>query len=275
MRSRVASLGEGRNELPTARDSASPPPDLSVVMPAHNGAESLTGLIAEVDAALRPTGLRFELVVVDDGSDDGTADVLAGEMAAHEWLIAVRLCATRGGSGNGQSTALYAGLQRARGELVALLDADGQNDPADLPAMIEWLKASGADLIQGDRSSSRRDSLVRRASSRVGQAFRRVLLGDSIRDTGCSLRVFKREVGLALPLRYEGMHRFIPIHARWLGYVVVEFPVTHRPRAFGSSKYGILNRALPALRDLLAARWMRSRLRDLQQEPIEPSDRLP
>ena len=142
-----------------------------------------------------------------------------------------------------------------------LLDADGQNDPADIPPMLERLAESGADMVQGDRSAARRDSLVRRVSSWVGRVFRRGLLGDTIRDTGCSLRVMRREVALALPLEFRGMHRFIPLMARHVGYRVVEMPVHHRPRAAGQTKYGIRNRAIPGLIDCFAVRWMRKRRR--------------
>ena len=163
----------------------------------------------------------------------------------------------------GQSAAFHAGFRAARGRLIATLDADLQNDPRDLPAMLDLMRSSGADMVQGDRSHARRDNLVRRMGSVVGRIFRRVLLGDSIRDTGCSLRVMRREIALALPLEFRGMHRFIPVTARHLGFTVVEMPVTHRPRTAGVTKYGlgITKRAIPGLIDLLAVRYMRSRRR--------------
>lgn len=116
-------------------------------------------------------------------------------------------------------------------------------------------------MVQGDRSHARADTKVRVFSSWVGRTFRRLGLGDTIRDTGCSLRVFRRPLGLDLPLQYRGMHRFIPVYARMLGYQVIEMPVHHRHRTAGEAKYGMWNRALPGLIDLLAVRWMRSRLR--------------
>jgi dolichol-phosphate mannosyltransferase len=118
-------------------------------------------------------------------------------------------------------------------------------------------------MVQGDRSHARQDNIVRKAGSWVGRKFRLWLLGDTIRDTGCSLRVMKREVALGVPLQFKGMHRFIPVTARHLGYTVVEMPVKHRPRTAGTTKYGfgIVQRALPGLRDLFAVAWMRDRRR--------------
>src|SRR5690606_35686533 len=137
---------------------------------------------------------------------------------------------------------------------VATLDADLQNDPADLNAMLELMRRENADMVQGDRSHARRDNAVRRVGSIVGRKFRLWLLGDTIRDTGCSLRVMKREIALALPLEFKGIHRFIPVTARHLGYKVVEMRVNHRPRVAGETKYGmgIVKRALPGLQDLFA-----------------------
>ncbi|MEZ6317977.1 MAG: glycosyltransferase family 2 protein [Phycisphaerales bacterium] len=169
------------------------------------------------------------------------------------------------GKGNGQSAAFHAGFRASRGRLIAVLDADLQNDPADLPAMIDLMEPRSADFVQGDRSAARRqgDAWIRQVGSIVGRKFRLWLLGDTITDTGCSLRVMKREIALAIPLEFKGVHRFIPVTARHLGYKVVEMPVRHRPRHAGETKYGmgITKRALPGLLDLLAVRWMRSRRR--------------
>ncbi len=244
------------------------PPDLSVVAPAHNEQEIVAGVVAEIAAALESARLSYEIIIVDDGSTDRTLEVLTGLLDRYERLRVIRMQQTPSGRPGGQSAAFHAGFRAARGELVALLDADGQNDPADIPALLQTLQATGADMVQGDRSSERRDSLVRRISSLVGRLFRRWLLADTIRDTGCSLRVMRREVGLALPLEYRGMHRFIPLTARSLGYRVVEQPVRHRPRTAGRTKYSILNRALPGLIDCFAVRWMRQRRRPVSFDEI-------
>ncbi len=248
------------------------PPDLalSVVAPAHNEEENVRALVDQVGAAAaqtvealgEPEG-SFEFVLVDDGSTDRTR-AIALEMAAQRpWLRVVAMTDTPPGRGNGQSAAFHAGFRAARGGLIAVLDADLQNDPADLPAMARLLREKRADMVQGDRSANRRDNLVRRAGSVVGRTFRRWILADTIRDTGCSLRLMRREIALAIPLQFKGMHRFIPVTARHLGYTVLEMPVTHRPRVAGETKYGmgITQRALPGLIDCFAVRWMRARRR--------------
>lgn len=252
------------------------PPDshaieLSVVAPAHNEEENVAALVEQVGAAMVGTGIAFEFILVDDGSTDATRARVEALMPDRPWLRCVTMTATPAGSGGGQSAAFWAGFRAARGRLVASLDADLQNDPADLPAMLELMEETGADMVQGDRSRARADNIVRRVGSRVGRVFRRLLLGDSIRDTGCSLRVMKRAIAVKLPLEFKGMHRFIPVTARNLGYAVVEMPVNHRPRVAGQTKYGlgITKRALPGLIDCFAVRWMRARRKPVDHEIID------
>lgn len=256
-----------------------PPPDgtaraveLSIVAPAHNEEENIRPLVAEVEAAARPLGVEFEFIVVDDGSTDATRERVRELMRERPWLRCVAMSRTPPGRGNGQSAAFHAGFRAARGRLVAVLDADLQNDPADLGAMLELMNRTSADMVQGDRSAARRDNLVRRVGSRVGRLFRRMLLGDTIRDTGCSLRLMKREVALGLPLEFAGMHRFIPATARHLGFKVVEMPVRHRARMAGTTKYGlgIAKRAIPGLVDLFAVRYMRKRRRPVESLEVRP-----
>lgn len=235
--------------------------ELSVVAPAHNEEANLRLLVGEIVAAIAPLGIPFEIVIVDDGSTDRTAIELLTLASEEPRLRVIRMLRTPPGRGNGQSAAFHAAFRASRGRLIAVLDADRQNDPADLPAMLRLLGTEQADMVQGDRSANRRDSFVRRVSSAVGRWARRLLLADSIRDTGCSLRVMRREVALAIPLEFRGMHRFIPICARQLGYRVIEAPVCHRPRVAGEAKYGVWNRALPGLIDCFAVRWMNSRRR--------------
>jgi glycosyltransferase involved in cell wall biosynthesis len=245
------------------------PVALSVVAAAHNEQENVGPLVAEIDAVLGSAGLDYETIVVDDGSTDRTLAALTALLRDHPRLRVVRLRHTPPGRGNGQSAAFHAGIRAARGTLIALIDADCQNDPADVPSMIRLLEETAADMVQGDRSGSRRDGLVRRVTSRVGRLARRWLLGDTIRDTGCSLRVMRRDVALKLPLQWRGMHRFIPFTARQLGCRVVEMPVRHRPRTAGRAKYGIGNRAIPGLIDCLAVRWMGRRRRDASFDEID------
>lgn len=247
------------------------PPDISVVAPAHNERENIAELVRQVEAALEAGANRYEIVIVDDGSTDGTREAVERLMRDRPALRCIAMKRTPPGKGNGQSAAFHAGIRAARAPLIATLDADLQNDPADLPAMLDLMRSSGADVVQGDRSRARRDSAVRRWGSVVGRLFRRWLLGDSIRDTGCSLRIMRREVALALPLEFRGAHRFIPVTARHLGYTVVETPVNHRARAAGETKYGmgIAQRAIPGLIDCFAIRWMRSRRRPVECVEVE------
>ena len=252
----------------------SEPVELSVVAPARDEASNLPLLVEEVGKALAPTGLAFELLVVDDGSSDATPAVLAGCREGRPWLRGVGLAGSSPARAAGQSAAFHAGFRAARGAWIACLDADLQNDPADLPALLDRLQDSGADLVQGDRSHGRQDALLRRAGSAVGRLYRRAVLGDRVRDTGCSLRVMRRELALALPLEFAGMHRFVPALARQLGYRVVEMPVRHRARRAGRTKYGLgLARALPGLVDGLAVRWMARRRRDVAWNEPGAADR--
>jgi glycosyltransferase involved in cell wall biosynthesis len=244
--------------------------DLSVVAPAHNEEENVARLVDEVARAASGLGLTWEFVLVDDGSTDGTRRIVQSLMPTRPWLRCIAMSRTPPGRGNGQSAAFHAGFRAARGRLIAVLDADLQNDPAEIGPMVDLMRRENADLVQGDRSHARRDNAVRRVGSVVGRKFRLWLLGDTIRDTGCSLRVMRREIAVALPLEFAGMHRFIPVTARHLGYKVVEMPVKHRAREAGTTKYGlgITKRALPGLRDLLAVRWMRQRRRPVEAAEV-------
>jgi dolichol-phosphate mannosyltransferase len=244
------------------------PLDLSIVAPARNEQENIPELVYQVGHALARTGLAFELIIVDDHSTDATRAAIAALIADTPWLRCIAMgppaaAPARITRSGGQSAAFHAGFRACRGRLIATLDADLQNDPADLLAMLKALDSTSADMVQGDRSHARKDSPIRRFGSLVGRKFRGWLLGDTIRDTGCSLRLMKREVALALPLEFAGMHRFIPATARHLGYTVVEMHVNHRPRAAGTTKYGmgIAQRAIPGLIDCFAVRYMRKRRR--------------
>ncbi|KAA0215919.1 MAG: glycosyltransferase [Leptolyngbya sp. PLA3] len=250
--------------------------DLSVVAPAHNEEGNVAELARQIEGALRPLGINFEFVLVDDGSTDRTGAIAMELARERPWMRVVRMLETPAGRGNGQSAAFCAGFRASRGRLIAVLDADLQNDPGDIPAMLALMDRQGADLVQGDRSHARADNWARRQTSKVGRLFRRLLLGDTIRDTGCSLRVMKREVALRLPLEFKGMHRFIPATARHMNYKVVEMPVHHRVRTSGKTKYGsmgITARAIPGLIDCLAVRYMRSRRRPVRcEEPPSLTD---
>ena len=220
-------------------------PALSVVVPLYNEEANVLILQEELRAAL--TGLDYEIIFVDDGSVDRTAERI--EAAGNIRLI-------RFEKNSGQSAAIYAGLTTARGETLVIIDGDLQNDPADIPKLLAEI-ARGADLVCGYRVK-RRDTLVKRATSRIANAVRSRYTKDGVRDTGCTLKAMRREcVSTLLP--FKGMHRFIPALVKAAGYRLVEVPVNHRPRRFGQSKYGLGNRALRATIDMFGVRWLLSR----------------
>lgn len=246
---------------------------LSIVVPALNEADNVAQLLAQIDQHVVKVVPQTELIVVDDGSTDQTLAHLQALAASHPWLrVLHRPCPM------GQSAAMGAGIAAARGRFIATLDADLQNDPADLPNMLHLLEKHQADLVQGDRSRDRRDTLVRRVGSVVGRLARRWLLGDPVRDTGCSARVMRCKYARRIPLQFRGMHRFIPAWVAIMGGVVIETPVSHRARLAGTTKYGmgVLTRGPAGLRDLFAVRWMRSRWRDIDLTPTTaPGDMDP
>jgi glycosyltransferase involved in cell wall biosynthesis len=204
----------------------------------------------EIGASLTGAPWRYEVLMVDDGSSDGTEEVLRRLAAAHPELRVVRFARNAG-----QTAAMDAGFRRARGRVVVTLDADLQNDPADIPRLVRELE--GWDAVVGVRAV-RRDSLVRRVSSRIANFVRNRLSDETITDTGCSLKAYRKEALDRLKL-YRGMHRFLPTLLKMEGYRVRELPVGHRARAHGDSKYGIGNRLVPSFVDLLAVRWMKKR----------------
>ena len=224
-------------------------PELSIVAPAYEEQDNLRPLHARVVEAL-PRELDWELLIVDDGSRDQSARVLR-ELCAEDARVRALLLERN----LGQSGATLLGLRAARAPLLATMDADLQNDPADLPLLLEALGEH--DAAVGYRRV-RKDSWTRRASSRVANAVRNWLSGDRVRDTGCALKLFRAEAVRALPW-FDGAHRFLPTLLRYHGFAVVEVGVGHHPRRAGRSKYGIWNRAWRTARDLLAVRWLRTR----------------
>ncbi len=228
----------------------SPPPLLSLIVPVYNEQDNLPVLAEEIARALAPTGVAYEVLFVDDGSTDGSPAVLAHLAAADERLRVLRLARN-----SGQSAALTAGFRHARGELAATLDADLQNDPADIPRLLAAL--DGVDVVCGVRAR-RRDNWVRRVSSRIANAVRNWATDESITDVGCTLRVYRTAYLTHLPM-FTGMHRFLPTLLRMSGARIREVPVHHRPRLHGQPKYGIHNRLWRGMVDLLAVRWMQRR----------------
>ena len=229
---------------------AGAPPFLSVVVPLRDEAESLEPLHRELDAALAGVSGGVELIFVDDGSRDDSLARLRGIAAKDARVRVIALDAS-----HGQTAALDAGFRAARGEITVTLDADLQNDPADIPALLAWLDR--ADVVNGVRRG-RRDPALRRLSSRIANGVRNRVTRESVTDVGCSLRAMRTEYLRRVKL-FRGMHRFLPTLLRMEGARVVEVPVSHRPRRYGASKYGIGNRLWVGLADLAAVRWMQSR----------------
>lgn len=233
-------------------------PELSVVVPVKDEVGNAVPLLNEICAALRGR-VAFEVLFVDDASTDGTvAALLAAKAASPELRV------LKHKKNSGQSRAVRTGVIAARGRLVATLDGDGQNDPADIPALLEvWkneiAKPGQLGLVAGQRRK-REDSWIKKVSSRVGNGVRQMLLHDGTRDTGCGLKLFLRDAFLSLPY-FDHIHRFMPALMLREGYRIAHADVNHRPRSHGTSKYGTLDRLLVSISDLQGVRWLARRSR--------------
>ncbi len=225
-----------------------------MVIPVRNEAPNVAPLVAELRAALEGR-CEFEIIYVDDGSADGTAAAVAA--LARSWP---RLRLLRHARSYGQSAATLSGVRAARGHFIATLDGDGQNDPADIPRLFEMAHAAPrtpALLIAGLRLK-RRDTAAKRLASRIANGVRARLLGDATVDTGCGLKVLRREAFLELPF-FDHFHRFLPALVLRQGGRVVSVPVNHRPRAGGRSNYGVLDRLWVGIVDLVGVMWLQRR----------------
>ncbi|HEY5742525.1 MAG TPA: glycosyltransferase family 2 protein, partial [Terrimicrobiaceae bacterium] len=227
-------------------------PDFSVVVPLFNEADNIALLQEELSSAL--SGRNYELILVDDGSTDGTVSRIQCDAT-------VRVLQFRKNSG--QSAAMLAGMRAAKGQAVVLLDGDLQNDPKDIPKLLAEIER-GADLVCGYRLR-RKDTLLKKLSSRIANFVRSRFVGDGVRDTGCTLKAMRRVCVKAL-VPFKGVHRFIPALVKNAGFTIVEIPVNHRPRQFGLSKYGLGNRAIRATVDMFGVRWLQSRRLNLAFE---------
>jgi dolichol-phosphate mannosyltransferase len=228
--------------------------DFSVVVPVCNEAENVEPLAREIDAALN--NRAYEMIFVNDGSTDETAAILKKLKSS---LPALRVLSHSFRSG--QSAAVASGVRAARAPWVATLDGDGQNDPADIPKLIEARdgpEGRGVQLFMGNRKASRKDTAFRKLQSSVANGVRSSLLGDGTPDTGCGIKLFSREVFMDLP-RFDHMHRFLPALFQRHGARVVSVPVSHRPRTRGTSKYGMLNRLWVGIVDIGGVMWLRRR----------------
>jgi glycosyltransferase involved in cell wall biosynthesis len=227
-------------------------PEISVVIPAHNEADNLPQLVSEIAAALRPTARQFEIVLIDDQSNDDSWMILAGLCERFPELTPRRMAHQ-----SGQSAALSAGFDVARGNIVVTLDADLQNDPADIPKLLLAMNSQGVDCAIGWRRD-RKDPWSKKIISKFANGVRNWLTQECVKDTGCGLKAFRSECLTKMP-RFNGMHRFFPTLVKMQGFTVAEIPVNHRPRTHGKTHYNIFNRFLKPMADLLAVRWLQKR----------------
>jgi dolichol-phosphate mannosyltransferase len=225
---------------------------VSVIVPLYNEEDNVPEMQQQLAAAL--SRYSHEIILVDDGSTDQTASRV--NLTPGTRLIQF-------GKNSGQSAAMYVGIMAAQGDVIVMLDGDLQNDPADIPKLVDKLnEPPGYDLVCGYRAK-RKDTPFKRLQSRIANAVRSRFIGDGVRDTGCSLKALRREAREAL-MPFNGMHRFIPAFIRRAGYRITEIPVNHRPRIHGVSKYHFLNRAFRATRDMFGVSWLLTRQLNLQ-----------
>lgn len=240
--------------LMTTATAGHPPasPFLSIIVPVKDEEPNILMLLGEIRTMANSLGRSFEVIFVDDGSSDGTLGTL---LEAQKDFPELRILKFRRNCG--QTAALDAGIRQARGEWLTFLDGDGQNDPADIPLLLEEAARGGYDMVAGWRRG-RRDTPMRRISSWIANHVRNSMLHDGIHDTGCTLKVVRHACLHRIKL-FTGMHRFLPMLLQIEGYRIGQLPVHHRQRHAGKSKYGLRNRMFRAAYDLIAVYWMKRR----------------
>lgn len=224
--------------------------DISIVIPVYNERENLSLLDEKITKSIKPLNKEYEVILVDDGSVDGSVELIRKLKNKNPCLRLIQF-----GRNYGQTAAFAAGFSKARGNIIVTMDADLQNDPADIPLLLE--KINEYDVVCGWRYK-RNDPWIKKLSSRIANAVRNNLSEESIADTGCSLKAFRRKCFQNIKL-YNGMHRFFPTLMKMEGFSVTQVKVGHYPRMHGYSKYNISNRLFASFKDLLAIRWMKKR----------------
>ena len=251
----------------TAAAAAASPPYLSLVIPAYNEQENVEVLLQRVAAALSQTGRLFEVIIVDDGSTDATPHLLSEAMKKYSWLRVLRMK-----NNGGQSAAFEAGFEAARGQVIATIDADLQNDPEEIPRLLPLLDGADGqppvDMITGWRKD-RQDTTFRRWQSRQANRIRNWISEETVNDSASSLKIYRAHAIKGLKL-FNGAHRFFPTLVKMRGCTVREEPVKHSHRYAGTAKYGFRNRALRAFIDLLGVRWMKKRYLRYQASEVRP-----
>jgi dolichol-phosphate mannosyltransferase len=225
-------------------------PYLSIIVPVYNERNNLIPLEEKLETVLAQLSLSYEIILVDDGSSDGSCHLIESMQKNNPLIRLIQF-----GHNHGQSAAFLAGFKAARGNIFVTLDADLQNNPADIPLLLE--KIQDFDVVCGWRHK-RNDPWIKRFSSKIGNAVRNRLSDEEIADTGCSLKAFRRECFNNVKL-FKGMHRFFPTLMKMEGFRVTQVKVSHQPRLHGESKYNIRNRVFSSFHDLLAIRWMKKR----------------
>jgi glycosyltransferase involved in cell wall biosynthesis len=225
---------------------------ISVVIPFKDEAESIPLLSDELSTVIDNNRFCWECIWIDDGSTDNSSEKVKYLMRSRPDYQLIQF-----DKNYGQSAALGCGFKKSRGKIIVTLDADLQNDPADIPGLLDLLLDSNIDMVNGIRKN-RRDSMIRLISSRIANKYRNKLTGSSVTDVGCSIRVFYRRCVENVPI-FKGMHRFLPTLVEMQGFRITEAPVNHRPRIKGTTKYGINNRLWVGIIDTLAVAWMQHR----------------
>jgi glycosyltransferase involved in cell wall biosynthesis len=240
--------------------------DISVIAPAFNEEGNVGPLIERVHEVFAPTGKSYEAVIVDDCSTDETPRRLAELQIKYPWVRVIRLQ-----KNSGQTAAMDAGFRHARGRVLGTVDADMQNDPAEIVRLAEML-GPDVDMVNGWRKDRRdKNRLARWVQTKIANGIRNWLSGDNIKDSACGLKVYKRECLEGLTL-YKGMHRFFPTLVKMRGFNVIEVPVSHHPRHAGTTKYKFGSRVIRAFVDLLAVRWMKKRVIRYTAVEVRPAD---
>lgn len=236
---------------------------LSVIAPAYNEVDNVQPLVERIGQVFGPLNLRFEAIIVDDASTDGTREKLLELAGQYPWLRVVTLA-----KNSGQTAAMDAGFRAARGEVWGTVDADMQNDPGEIPRLMAML-GPDVDMVNGWRKK-RSDNALRLIQTKIANGIRNWISEESIQDSACSLKVYKRQCLEGLTL-YKGMHRFFPTLVKMRGYQVIEVPVSHNPRLHGVTKYKFGSRVIRAFIDLLAVRWMKKRQLRYSASEITPA----
>ena len=259
MACRVYHAGAGGYLIPRVSEA----PYLSLVIPCYNEAENVPTLLQRVEASLHPLGRPYEVLIIDDGSTDSTPQLLADAMARLPWLRVIRMA--RNG---GQSAAFEAGFAAARGEIIATIDADLQNDPEEIPRLIPLLDEKKVDMITGWRKD-RQDTPFRRWQSRQANRIRNWITQETVQDSASSLKIYRAPAIKGVKL-FRGAHRYFPTLVKMRGYSVYETPVKHSHRFAGTAKYGFRNRAFVGIADLFGVRWMKKRYLTYEASEVGP-----